>query len=124
MRIECYCFQKNGSLPVQGAVITVSAEAGSISRTTDFNGRCVFSVSGCGVYTVRQTSAPAFLVKSNTVHRAAFPPDAPDGAVIRVGFANALKYPAGAVQTARAAARAAELRERMDPCRPFPYYAE
>lgn len=126
MTIECFCFQKNGSRPVQGAVITVYASGGeSLSRTTDFTGRCVFRISRRGVYRVEQTSAPAHLIKSFTVHRIVFLPDMPDDFSVQAGFANALKFAPGSAGRCRAVeAIAAARRAALHPRRHTPFFID
>ena len=108
-----------------GAVITVISAFGRTDRTTDFNGRCIFDIQRRGVYYVEQRSAPAYLIKSGTVHRAVFSEAAECDVVISVGFANALRYPSGTSRNNRRALNAAAaLIVGYNPCRPFPYYTE
>jgi hypothetical protein len=90
MTIEVYCFQRNGSEPVAGAVIALADGGGTLARRrTDCRGRCAFTGLTSGAYTVRQLSAPAYLIASPAIHTVTLRPCSERAAA---GFADTFRY--------------------------------
>ena len=70
VKIVCYCYMRNGSEPLRGAVVSLYDKDGLLEQhSTDFTGRCAFLNLKPGEYTARQTHAPRHALASRTAHR-------------------------------------------------------
>ena len=112
VKIVCYCYIRDGSEPLRGAVVSLYDERGLFEQhRTDFTGRCVFSNLEPAAYTARETSVPYYALPSPTAHKL----DGTDGRrLFEVGFASAPRFAfdENRIENAETRGRINELKEK------------
>ena len=87
MKIVCYCYMRDGSEPLPGAVVSLydGEEKLLARRKTDFTGRCAFLKLPPKEYRLRETAVPKRAALSERTHKI----DGADGRkFIEIGFAS------------------------------------